>query len=129
MRYSKHFTLNLSRYKTKQIISAYVILLTVNSYFQISVQTYQQMGGGQYGKGPMSLSDINLCEFIQNETVVYPSLTRASNLPKACPFRKVTMPMVKALEVLGNSIIKWCVTSPALLRNYHFKMKNTLRKH
>jgi len=84
------------------------------------------MGGGPYGKGPMALPETNICNFIENETVVYPSLRRASNLPITCPFRKVTMPMVTALEALDNSIIKWCVRSPALLRNYHFKIKNTL---
>ena len=126
MVYSNHFALNLSRYKTKQIIPAYVLLLYVNSYFQITVQTYQQMGGGQYGKGPMALPETSICKFIENETVVYPSLRRASNLPKTCPFRKVTMPMVKALEALGNGIVNWCFLSPPFLRNYHFQMKNTL---
>jgi len=55
------------------------------------------MGGGQYGKGPMALPETSLCEFIENDTVVYPSLKRASNLPERCPFKKVTMPLVKAL--------------------------------
>jgi hypothetical protein len=82
MGYSKHFTLNLSRYKTKKIIPAYVFLLTVNSYFQINGQSYQQMGGGQYGKGPIALPETYLCKFIESETVLYPSLKRASNLPE-----------------------------------------------
>ena len=97
MGYSKHFAQNLSRDTTKQIMPAYVLLLTVNSCFQVSLQTYQQMGGGQYGKGPIALPETNLCEFIENETVVYPSLRMASNLPEKCPFKKVNMPFVKAL--------------------------------
>ena len=109
MGYSKHFAQNLSRDTTKQITPAYVLLLTVNSCFQVSLQTYLQMGGGQYGKGPIALPETNLCEFIENETVVYPSLKRASNLPKSCPLKKVTMHLIKALEALGNSIINWCV--------------------
>jgi hypothetical protein len=84
------------------------------------------MGGGQLGKGPMSLPETNLCKFLENDIVVYPSLTKASNLPEKCPIKKVTMPLIKSLEALGNGIIKWCVRSPALLRNHHFKMKNTL---
>jgi hypothetical protein len=66
------------------------------------------MGSGQFGKGPIALPETNLCKFIEKETVVYPSLRRASNLPKTCPFRKVTMPTVKALQALGNNIINWC---------------------
>jgi hypothetical protein len=124
MGYSKHFTLILPRYKTKQDIPAYVLSLTVNSYFQISGQSYQQMGGGQFGKGPMALPETNLCKFVESDTVVYPSLRRVSNLPEKCPFKKVTMPLIKSLEALGNGIIKWCVRSPALLRNHNFKMKN-----
>jgi hypothetical protein len=58
--------------------------------------------------------------------VLYPSLKRASNLPEKWPFKKVNMPLVKALQVLYNNIINWCVRSAALLRNYHFKTKNTL---
>jgi len=58
MGYFKHFIQKLSLDTTKQIIPAYVLLLTVNSYFQINLQTYQQMGIGQYGKGPMALHDI-----------------------------------------------------------------------
>jgi hypothetical protein len=58
MGYFKHFIQKLSLETTKQIIPAYVLLLTVNSYFQINLQTYQQMGIGQYGKGPMALHDI-----------------------------------------------------------------------
>jgi hypothetical protein len=65
------------------------------------------MGGGQYGKGPIALPETNLCKFIKNDTVVYPSMKRASNLPKTCPFKKVNMPFVKALQALGNSIINW----------------------
>jgi len=97
MEYSKHFTQNLSRDTTEQIISAYVLVLTVNSFFQFSLQTYQQMGGGQYGKGPMAILDTKLCQFIENETVVYPSLKKASNFPEKCTFKKVTMLLVKAL--------------------------------
>jgi hypothetical protein len=100
--------------------------MAVNFYFQVSGQSYQQMGGGQYGKGPIALPETSLCKFIENDTVVYPSLIRASNLPKTCPLKKVTMPLVKALQALGNSIIEWCVRSPALLRNRHFKMKYKL---
>jgi len=74
------------------------------------------MGGGQFGKGPIALPETNLCKFIENDTVVYPSIKRASNLPEICPFKKVTMPLA-----LYNSIINWCDMSPALLRNYHFK--------
>jgi len=88
MGYYKHFTQNLSRDTTKQIIPAYVLLLTVNYYFQISGQSYQQMGGGQYGKGPMAVPETKFCEFIENETLVYPSIRRASNLPEKCPFKK-----------------------------------------
>jgi hypothetical protein len=84
------------------------------------------MGGGQYGKGPMAVPETSLCKFIENDTVIYPSLRKASNLPATCPLKKVTVHLVKALQVLCNSIINWCVMSPALLRNYHFKMKNTL---
>jgi hypothetical protein len=84
------------------------------------------MGGGQYGKGPMALPETDLCKFIENDTVAYPSFRRATNLPEKCPFKKVNMPLVKALEALCNSIINWCVRSPALFRNHHFKMKNTL---
>ena len=127
MSYSKYFTLNLSRDTTKQSIPAYVLLLTLISYFQITVQIYQQMGGGgQYGKAPLAVPETSLCNFIANETVVYPSMRKASNLPATCPFNKVTMPLVKALEALGNSIIKWCVRSSELLRNHHFRRKNTL---
>jgi len=89
-------------------------------------QSYQQMGGGQYGKGPMALPETSLCEFIENDIVVYPSLKKASNFPEKCPFKKVTIPLVKALYVLCNNIINWCVMYPELLGNYHFKMKNTL---
>jgi len=74
----------------------------------------------------MTVAETNLCKFIESDTVVYPSLRRASNLPETCPFKNVTMPLVKELQALDNSIINWCVMSPALLRNYHFKMKNTL---
>jgi hypothetical protein len=87
--------------------------MAVNSYFQISGQSYQQMGGGQYGKGPIALADTSLCKFIEEDTVVYPSFLKASNLPKTCPFKKVTMPLVKALQALCNSISEWCVRSPA----------------
>jgi len=80
-----------------QIIPAFLFLLIVYSYFQISGQSYQQMGSGQYGKGPMALPETNLCQFIENDTLVYPSVRRASNLPEKCPFKKVTMPLVKAL--------------------------------
>jgi len=97
MGYSKHFTQNLSRETTKQTVPAYVLLLTANSFFQLSLQTYQQMGGGQYGKGPIALPETSFCDFIENETVVYPSLRRASNLPEKCPLKKVTIPLVKAL--------------------------------
>jgi len=55
------------------------------------------MGGGQYGKGPLALPETGLCEFIENDIVVYPSLIRASNLPEKCPFKKVTMFLVKAI--------------------------------
>ena len=126
MGYSKHFTLNLSRYKAEKIIPAYVILLIVNSYFQFSGQSYQQMGGGQYGKGPLGVPETNLCKYVENDTVVYPSVRRIDNFPETCPFKKLTMPIVKALQALDNSIIKWSVRSPALLRNHHLKMKNTL---
>ena len=126
MVYSKHFTLNFWPYKAKQIIPAYVILQVVNSYFQVSGQSYQQMGSGQYGKGPFTLPETSLCYFFENDTVMYPSLRKASNLPTKCPFKKVTVPLVKALQALCNNIINWYVRSPALLRNYHFKMKNTL---
>jgi len=74
----------------------------------------------------MALPETNLCEYIVNDTVVYPSLRRAGNLPETCPFKKVTMPLIKALEALGNSIINWYVKSLAQLRNYRFKMKYTL---
>jgi hypothetical protein len=84
------------------------------------------MGGGQFGKGPIALPETKLCRFIENDTVVYPSLRKASNLPETCPLKKVSMPLVKALQALHNNIINLCVNSPKLLRNYHFKMKNTL---
>ena len=105
MGFSKHFSLNLSRYKTKQIIPAYVFLLIVNSYFQVTGQSYQQMGGGQFEKGPIALPETNLCKFIENDTVIYPSLRRASNVPEKCPFKKVTMPSVKALQASYKRII------------------------
>jgi hypothetical protein len=74
----------------------------------------------------MALPETNFCEHIKNDNVVYPSLRRASNLPEACPFKKVTMPLIKALEALGDSILNWYVKSPGLLRNCHFKMEYTL---
>lgn len=106
---------------TEEIIAAYVFLLIVNSYFQCSVQSYQQMGGGHYGKGPIALPETSLCKFIDNDTVVYPSFSRASNIPKKCPIKKVTMSLVNALQALGDSIIKQCVSSPALQRNQSFQ--------
>jgi hypothetical protein len=80
--------------------------MAVNSYFQVSLLTYQQMGGGQYGKGPIALPEISFCNYMENDTVLYPSLLKASNLPKMCPIKKVSMPLLKALQVLCNSIIE-----------------------
>jgi hypothetical protein len=97
--------------------------MAVNFYFQVSGQSYEQMGGAQYGKGPIALTETSLCKFIENDEVVYPSLVKASNLPKTCPFEKVTMPLVKALQALCNSKIEWCVRSSGLHRNRHLKIK------
>ena len=101
----------------------YVVLLIVTSYFQLTAQSYQQMGGGQYGKGPINVPETNLCKFIETDTVVYPSISKAVNVPKKCPFKKVTMPLVKVLEALCKSVVMWYVRYPALHRNHHFKMK------
>jgi hypothetical protein len=84
------------------------------------------MGGGQYGKAPLGIPETNLCQLVESETVVYPTVRKATNLPATCPFKMVTMPLVKALQVSFNSIIKWRVRSSELLRNQLFKMKNTL---
>jgi hypothetical protein len=73
------------------------------------------MGGGQFGKGPIALPETRLCKFIENDTVVYPSLRKASNLPETCPFKKVSMPLVKALQALYNIIINLCVDFPNCL--------------
>lgn len=94
-------------------------------YFQCSVQSYQAMGDGHYGKGPIALPETSLCKFIENDTVVYPSLRRATNLPRTCPLKKVNMPLVKAVQALVDSIIKWCVVSRTFQRNQSFKSKST----
>jgi hypothetical protein len=67
------------------------------------LQTYQKLGGGNYGKGPIALPEGSLCEFIKNDTVIFPALKKSTNLPKKCPLKKVNMQFVIFFTHSGDS--------------------------
>lgn len=66
------------------------------------METYQKIGGGNYGKGPIALPETSLCNFIATDDLLYGEISRCTGLPKKCPLKKVNMLMVNKLQIPGT---------------------------
>jgi hypothetical protein len=64
------------------------------------MESYQKMGGGNYGKGPIALPETSLCDFIARDELMYEEIRRCTGLPKKCPLKKVNMLVVITLQIL-----------------------------
>ncbi|KDR16198.1 uncharacterized protein LOC110832813 [Zootermopsis nevadensis] len=55
----------------------------------VVMETYQKIGGGNYGKGPIALPETSLCNFIAADDLVYAEISRCTGLPRKCPLKKI----------------------------------------
>ncbi|XP_069685073.1 uncharacterized protein [Periplaneta americana] len=55
-----------------------------------SVMSYQNVGGGKYGKGPVDLTPTKCCDFFENDKTIWPAVLKATNVPIKCPLKKGT---------------------------------------
>jgi hypothetical protein len=69
------------------------------------MKTYTEMAGGKFGRAPISVPQTNLCEFIESDKVMYPSLQKSSNLPKTCPIKMVNMTLVIDFLILSDGTV------------------------